>query len=142
MTWHSEAARDLFLVLPKVVRRDGLYQIGHTGNVLGFTADMDWLEGSDAIVVALANVGSVDAGDVPLRKGGSRGFFRAAQQFLKEHGEPACNTGQQSRIARMTSRDARGDFGDRSAQDWGSQDFHVVAEPHEFAHGMADGFNR
>lgn len=83
----TEVGHGLF----RSLRRDGLYQIGHTGNVLGFTADMDWLEGSDAIVVALANVGSVDAGDVPLQKGGSREFFRAAQLFLKAHGAPSCN---------------------------------------------------
>lgn len=82
----TEVGHGLF----RSLRKDGLYQIGHTGNVLGFTADMDWLEGSDAIVVALANVGSVDAGEVPLRKGGSRDFFRAALLFLKSHRASFC----------------------------------------------------
>lgn len=82
----TEVGHGLF----RSLRKDGLYQIGHTGNVLGFTADMDWLDGSDAIVVALANVGSVDAGEVPLRKGGSGEFFRAALRFLKTRAAPSC----------------------------------------------------
>lgn len=82
----TEVGHGLF----RTLRHDGLHQIGHTGDVLGFTADMDWLEGMDAVVVALANIGSVDAGNVPLRKGGSREFFRAALQFLKVRGAASC----------------------------------------------------
>lgn len=69
---------------------DGQHQIGHTGGVLGFTADMEWIEEADVIVVKLTNVGVVDAGDVPLRKGSSQALLQAAQQFLKKNGRHSC----------------------------------------------------
>ncbi len=36
--------------------------IGHTGDVLGFSATMGWLEGEDMVLVLLANAGSMHSG--------------------------------------------------------------------------------
>ncbi len=45
--------------------RDGLAAWGHSGGTLGFTAYMYWLEGTDIIVVMLANVGGMHSGLSP-----------------------------------------------------------------------------
>ncbi len=44
---------------------DGLAAWGHSGGTLGFTAYMYWLEGTDIIVVMLANVGGMHSGLSP-----------------------------------------------------------------------------
>lgn len=75
----------------RMLREDGQHQIGHTGGVLGFTADVEWLEEADMVVVMLANAGVVDAGKVPLRKGSAQAFLRAAQRFAKERGTSSCH---------------------------------------------------
>jgi D-alanyl-D-alanine carboxypeptidase len=41
----------------------GLAAIGHDGGVLGFTASLYWIEGADAVVAAMTNVGSMHAGE-------------------------------------------------------------------------------
>ena len=64
--------------------------IGHTGGVLGFAAVMYWLEEGDAIIVILTNVGSVDAGDVPLNREGSQEFLHLALRFAKNRSTSSC----------------------------------------------------
>jgi len=44
---------------------DGLAAIGHNGSVLGFTGSLYWVEGGDAVVAVVANVGTMHAGSVP-----------------------------------------------------------------------------
>lgn len=44
---------------------DGPSIIGHNGDVLGFTGSMYWIEGIDAVVTVLCNVGAMHAGGVP-----------------------------------------------------------------------------
>jgi D-alanyl-D-alanine carboxypeptidase len=43
---------------------DGLAVIGHDGDVLGFTGCLYWLEGTDAVVAVVCNVGAMHSGDV------------------------------------------------------------------------------
>lgn len=43
-------------------RYGGDVVIGHTGDVLGFSATMGWLEGEDMVLVLLANGGSMHSG--------------------------------------------------------------------------------
>jgi D-alanyl-D-alanine carboxypeptidase len=42
----------------------GLAVIGHDGGVLGFSASLYWIEGADAVVAVLCNVGSMHSGEV------------------------------------------------------------------------------
>ena len=44
---------------------DGAAIIGHTGDVLGFTAALYWAEGTDAMMAVVCNVGSMHSGEVP-----------------------------------------------------------------------------
>lgn len=44
---------------------DDLTIIGHNGDVLGFTGSMYWIEGVDAAVSVLCNVGAMHSGSVP-----------------------------------------------------------------------------
>lgn len=44
---------------------DGAAIIGHTGDVLGFTASLYWAEGTDAVMAVVCNVGSMHSGEVP-----------------------------------------------------------------------------
>ena len=44
---------------------DGTVLIGHSGDVLGFTGTLYWVEGADVVVAVLANVGAMHAGRVP-----------------------------------------------------------------------------
>lgn len=44
---------------------DSLSIIGHNGDVLGFTGSMYWIEGVDAAVSVLCNVGAMHSGAVP-----------------------------------------------------------------------------
>ncbi len=39
--------------------------IGHAGDVLGFSGSLYWIEGTDAVVAVLCNVGSMHSGKVP-----------------------------------------------------------------------------
>ena len=43
---------------------DSLAIIGHNGDVLGFTGSMYWIEGADAAVAVLCNVGAMHSGSV------------------------------------------------------------------------------
>jgi D-alanyl-D-alanine carboxypeptidase len=63
-------------------RGNGRYTIGHIGSVLGFGAQMEWLEHGDAVFVSLSNVGSIDAGDVPLDKHAASPFVLATLAYL------------------------------------------------------------
>lgn len=58
----SEVGHGLF----RFSRGNGLHTIGHNGAVLGFGAQMEWIDGGDAVIVSLSNVGTIHAGDVPL----------------------------------------------------------------------------
>jgi D-alanyl-D-alanine carboxypeptidase len=44
---------------------DGVTVIGHSGDVLGFTGAFYWIEGSDAVVAVMCNVGAMHSGEVP-----------------------------------------------------------------------------
>jgi D-alanyl-D-alanine carboxypeptidase len=43
----------------------GFALIGHNGSVLGFSASLYWIEGADAVVAAMCNVGAMHSGEVP-----------------------------------------------------------------------------
>jgi D-alanyl-D-alanine carboxypeptidase len=58
------------------------YTIGNVGAVLGFGAQMEWLEGGDAVFVSLSNVGSIDAGDVPLDRHAALPFVLASLAYV------------------------------------------------------------
>ena len=44
---------------------EGLAIVGHYGDVLGFTAALYWVEGTDTVVAVLCNVGAMHSGEVP-----------------------------------------------------------------------------
>jgi CubicO group peptidase (beta-lactamase class C family) len=81
----AEERREVGHGLFRVTHRDGSHEIGNTGNVLGFTADMWWAEQGDSAIVALSNAGSVGAGDIPLKPIHSGVFNRQASAFANEH---------------------------------------------------------
>lgn len=65
--------------------------VGHDGGVLGFTASFFWVEGSDAVIVMLANVGVMHAGKVPvnlLRAAKGSAFTELALQFAAQNDRP------------------------------------------------------
>jgi D-alanyl-D-alanine carboxypeptidase len=45
----------------------GSVLLGHDGDVLGFSASLYWLENHDLVVAGACNVGSMHAGEVPIR---------------------------------------------------------------------------
>jgi D-alanyl-D-alanine carboxypeptidase len=45
----------------------GFALIGHNGGVLGFSATLYWIEGADAVVAAMCNVGMMHSGEVPMK---------------------------------------------------------------------------
>jgi len=45
----------------------GIALLGHDGDVLGFSASLYWLEDDDLVVAAACNVGTMHAGEVPVR---------------------------------------------------------------------------
>lgn len=59
----------------------GLTLIGHDGDVLGFTGSLYWVEGGDAVVAVLCNVGAMHSGQVPgvaYSVGENRSFIEQA----------------------------------------------------------------
>ncbi|MBC8155691.1 MAG: beta-lactamase family protein [Bacteroidetes bacterium] len=65
--------------------------VGHDGGVLGFTASFFWVEGTDAVIVLLANVGVMHAGKVPvnlLRAAKGSAFTELALQFAAQSNTP------------------------------------------------------
>jgi D-alanyl-D-alanine carboxypeptidase len=64
---------------------DGTHKINHTGGVLGFSAEMGWLEESDMAMAFLYNAGSVDSGHVPLDWTGEKAFAQAARAYAGAH---------------------------------------------------------
>lgn len=71
-------------------RGNGRYTIGHIGSVLGFGAQMEWLERGDAVFVSLSNVGSIDAGEVPLDRRAALPFVLATRAYLYGAKATAC----------------------------------------------------
>ncbi len=72
-------------------RFGGRVLIGHDGGVLGFTASFFWVEGSDAVIVLLANVGVMHAGKVPvnlLRAAKGSAFTELALQLAAQSNTP------------------------------------------------------
>lgn len=64
---------------------NGLVLIGHTGNVLGYTAALYWIENFDAVVSILCNVGSMHSGTVPISITSSAKSTEFMQAVLKLH---------------------------------------------------------
>jgi D-alanyl-D-alanine carboxypeptidase len=65
--------------------------IGHDGGVLGCTASFFWVEGTDAIIVLLTNVGVMHAGNVPvnmLRAAKGSAFTERAIAFATQCATP------------------------------------------------------
>lgn len=75
-------------------RGTGLSIIGHTGDTLGYGAMLYWVEGADAVVVVLRNVGTMHAGYLAPSAGsppaGRKEFVEAAIQ-LSGAGGRACS---------------------------------------------------
>jgi D-alanyl-D-alanine carboxypeptidase len=71
-------------------RGNGRYTLGHQGSVLGFAAQMEWLEKGDAVFVSLSNVGSIDAGEVPLDRHAALPFVLATFTYLAGANATAC----------------------------------------------------
>jgi len=71
-------------------RGNGRYTLGHQGSVLGFAAQMEWLEKGDAVLVSLSNVGSIDAGEVPLDRHAALPFVLATFTYLASAKATAC----------------------------------------------------
>jgi D-alanyl-D-alanine carboxypeptidase len=68
--------------------RDGAVLIGHDGNVLGSTGSYYWIEGEDAVVAVLANVGSMHAGrknPVAYAVSKDPAFIGACRRFAADH---------------------------------------------------------
>jgi len=66
---------------------DGLAVIGHSGSVLGFTASVYWVEGTDVAVAVVANVGTMHSGRVPASAGSVARARPFIDQVLKVAGE-------------------------------------------------------
>lgn len=82
-TWRpAEPGRQVGHGLFRFDRGNGRNTIGHSGAVLGFGADMEWLENGDGVLVSLSNVGSIDAGDVPLDTHAAVPFVLATLAYL------------------------------------------------------------
>ncbi len=67
--------------LSRVEYPGGLAFIGHNGDVLGFTGSLYWVEGTDAVVAVMCNVGAMHSGEVPgtaYSVGENRGFIDLA----------------------------------------------------------------
>jgi D-alanyl-D-alanine carboxypeptidase len=71
-------------------RGNGRYTLGHQGSVLGFAAQMEWLEKGDAVFVSLSNVGSIDAGEVPLDRHAALPLVLASFTYLASAKATAC----------------------------------------------------
>ena len=69
---------------------NGLRTIGHGGAVLGFGAQMEWLEHGDGVIVSLSNVGSINAGAVPLDTHAAGPFVLATMAYLAATKTLAC----------------------------------------------------
>jgi D-alanyl-D-alanine carboxypeptidase len=68
LTWFPKPAWDGAQVGHNVFRtqiKDGTVVIGHDGDVLGFTGSLYWVEGADAVVAVVTNVGSMHTGTSP-----------------------------------------------------------------------------
>ncbi len=63
----------------RTVYQDGHATIGHSGGVLGFTAALYWVEGTDVVVAVGSNVGSMHAGKVPA----SASAMAASRDFVE-----------------------------------------------------------
>ncbi len=74
----------------RFARGNGRHTIGHVGAVLGFGAQMEWLEHGDAVFVSLSNIGSIDAGEVPLDKHAALPFVLATIAYLAGTKATAC----------------------------------------------------
>ena len=65
----------------------GLRVVGHAGNVLGFTGCLYWVDGGDAVVTVVCNVGSMHSGGVPgvaYIVGMRREFIEAAMRVAAQ----------------------------------------------------------
>jgi len=72
----------------RIESKGGLTTIGHSGDVLGFTGTMYWVEGTDVAVAVLCNVGSMHSGDVPgtaYSVGENRRFIELAMRVAVGH---------------------------------------------------------
>jgi hypothetical protein len=63
-------------------RGNDRHTIGHQGAVLGFGAQMEWLEGGDTLFVSLTNIGSIDAGEVPLDRHAALPFVLTSMAYV------------------------------------------------------------
>jgi D-alanyl-D-alanine carboxypeptidase len=91
MDWYpAESGREVGHGLFRTTRHDGTRLIGHTGGVLGFSADLEWLEGGDAVTVSLTNVGTMDAGELPLKAPQGDSFYSLALLFAREAEASEC----------------------------------------------------
>jgi CubicO group peptidase (beta-lactamase class C family) len=77
-TWRpAESGSEVGHGLFRFDRGNDRHTIGHQGAVLGFGAQMEWLESGDAVIVSLSNVGSIDGGDAPLDRHAALPFVLA-----------------------------------------------------------------
>jgi D-alanyl-D-alanine carboxypeptidase len=91
MQWTpSEEGQEVGHGLFRVTRSPNLHSIGHNGAVLGFSADMDWVEEGDAVIVSLSNAGSIDSGKVEHKGSGAQQFIREALVFAANNSPPNC----------------------------------------------------
>jgi D-alanyl-D-alanine carboxypeptidase len=88
----------------RITRSPNLHAIGHNGAVLGFSADMDWVEERDAVIVSLSNTGSIDSGEVEHNGGGAQQFIRDALVFAANNSPPNCR--RRDRSGAAASHDA------------------------------------
>jgi D-alanyl-D-alanine carboxypeptidase len=83
MAWRpAEPGKQVGHGLFRYDRGNDRHTIGNVGAVLGFGAQMEWLEGGDAVFVSLSNVGSIDAGDVPLDRHAALPFVLASLAYM------------------------------------------------------------
>ena len=87
-------SRDSFQYMQAICRMENFYQdktfVGHSGGTLGFSAMMDWIEGTDITIVCLINVGTMhcDLGLSPPSVFFERSLVPAVMNYLeKEHAE-------------------------------------------------------
>jgi D-alanyl-D-alanine carboxypeptidase len=106
MAWHpafarAEAGHGLFRI-----HAGDLRLVGHTGGVLGFSAVLWWVEGSDVIAAVLSNGGGTHAGRTPPKAttvGTDQHFVSLAMRLAAQQRQPPdCDAATRPRLPTQT----------------------------------------
>ena len=71
----------------------GEYTIGHSGGVLGFGANMYWIDNADVVIVGLTNVGTANSGAIPFRAPPGESIRSLASRYSEDLIRSGCERG-------------------------------------------------